>query len=63
MEFSTNIFKKSYFNNVKMIKFLENELKIHEKFCELVQIWLPDLYSKTPNTQMDTQNIMKSCIL
>ena len=39
------------------MNFFENELKIHKIFCELVQIWLLDPYSKTPNTQLDIQNI------
>ena len=46
-----------------MINFLEIELQIHKKFCKLVEIWLLDPYSKSPNTQTNTQNIMKTGIL
>lgn len=63
MKFSKYIFETSRFNILKVINFFENEHQIHQIFCKLVNIWLPDPYSKSPNTQMDAQNIMNIDIL
>lgn len=45
------------------MNFFENEHQIHQMFCRLVNIWLPGPYLKSPNTQMDIQNIMNIDIL
>ena len=63
VEFSTYIFEKKLFSTAKMMNFLENDLQTHKKICKLVQIWFPDPYSKSPNTQNDPKNIMKIGIL
>ena len=63
MEFSTHIFEKSHFNILKVMSLFKNELQMYKKFRKLAQIWLVDPYSKSPNSQMDSQNIKKIGIL
>ena len=63
VEFSKYIFERSHFTILKVMSFFEIEHQIHQMFCKLVNIWLPGPYLKSPNTQMDTQNIMNINIL